>query len=61
MITRPELSRPGERCDKVSYYDTGRRPVLPGGLSRVGEGDPILLDGHTGDFPPGDLGHGPMK
>ena len=42
MIPRPELRRLAERYDEVSCYDTGRHTVRPGGMSRVGEGDPSL-------------------
>ena len=55
MIPQPELIRPAERYEEVTCYDTRFRPVRPGGLSRVREVDPNLLNRQTGDCPPGDL------
>ena len=50
-----------ERCNKMSCYETGRRPVRLSGLSKFGEVNTILLDRKNGDRPPGDLGHAPLK
>ena len=61
IVPRSELSRPADRCDRVSYYETGHRLVRPDGLSRVREGHTSLIDRQTGDLPPRDLGRGPLK
>ena len=61
MTSWPKLSRPAERCNKVFYDDTGICPVVSGGLSKVGESYPSLIDWQTGDRYPKDLGWGPLK
>ena len=61
MVSRPELRHPAERCKEVSCYDAGRRPVFSRSLGRVGESHPSMFDRQTGDRPPSDLRHGPLK
>ena len=45
----------------MSCDDTGQHPVGSGGLSRVWERDPSLIDCQTGEFYPRDLGYEPLK
>ena len=61
MIPRPEISHPVECCDEVACFDTGCRPVIPGGLSRVGKVNPRLIDWHSSDVPTRDLGCVPVE
>ena len=55
MVTRPELVRPEERCDKVPRDHTGRHPICSRDPRWVGEGNPGLFLWHTRDCLPGDL------
>ena len=61
MVYLPELHRPVERCNKVSCYDAGRRPVFSRGMSKVMEDNHRLFDQQTGDFLSVDMRHGPLK
>ena len=61
MVSQNESICPADRCDKVSSYHAGRRPVRSHCLSWVREGNTSLFDWQNGDFPPGDLRHVPLK
>ena len=61
MIPRPKLRHPLERCNEVSFDNIGYRPVGSGGLSRVWDSNPSLLDWKTSDRYLGGLGCGFLK
>ena len=61
MVLCPKLSLPTEHCNELSYDDIGRHPVGSGGMIRVVDINPILLDFQTCDRSLRNIGCGPIK